>query len=75
MRMSRTLILAAVVAPMALFGAAKTKGFIGCTQTKMFHKPNCKYVSEIEKNGTKVTFTRRQEAIQAGYKPCEECKP
>ena len=75
MRMIRNLILAAAVAPMVLSGAMKAKGFVGCTQTKIFHKPDCKVVAEIEKAGTKVMFTRRQEAIQAGYKPCEECKP
>jgi hypothetical protein len=54
---------------------AKSKGFVGCTQTKLFHKPDCKVVQEIEKAGTKVMFSRREEAVQAGYKPCEECKP
>ncbi|HJU83411.1 MAG TPA: Ada metal-binding domain-containing protein [Holophagaceae bacterium] len=53
----------------------KAKSFVGCTQTKVFHKPDCKVVADIEKAGTKVTFSRREEAVQAGYKPCEECKP
>lgn len=54
---------------------AKSKGFVGCTETKLFHKPGCAHVADIEKAGTKVTFTNRAEAVQAGYKPCEDCKP
>lgn len=54
---------------------AKSKGFVGCTATKLFHKPGCAHVADIEKAGTKVMFTNRAEAIQAGYKPCEDCKP
>jgi hypothetical protein len=53
----------------------KSKGFVGCTATKLFHKPDCAHVADIEKAGTKVMFTNRAEAIQAGYKPCEDCKP
>ena len=54
---------------------ARAKGFVGCTATKIFHRPSCKMVKAIEEAGTKVTFTTRAEAIQAGYKPCEDCKP
>ncbi|HET8901746.1 MAG TPA: Ada metal-binding domain-containing protein [Holophagaceae bacterium] len=54
---------------------AKSKGFVGCTETKLFHKPGCAHVADIEKAGTKVMFTNRAEAVQAGYKPCEDCKP
>lgn len=53
----------------------KSKGFVGCTATKLFHRPDCAHVADIEKAGTKVMFTNRAEAIQAGYKPCEDCKP
>ena len=54
---------------------AKSKGFVGCTETKLFHKPGCAHVADIEKAGTKVMFTTRAEAVQAGYKPCDDCKP
>jgi hypothetical protein len=54
---------------------AKSKGFVGCTATKLFHRPDCAHVADIEKAGTKVMFTNRAEAVQAGYKPCEDCKP
>ena len=54
---------------------AKSKGFVGCTETKVFHKPDCAHVADIEKAGTKVMFTNRAEAVQAGYKPCDDCKP
>ena len=55
--------------------AAKARGFVGCTETKLFHKPGCAHVADIEKAGTKVMFTTRAEAVQAGYKPCDDCKP
>ena len=61
--------------PKAHHHHAKARGFVGCTETKLFHRPGCKHVAEIEKAGTKVMFTTRAEAIQAGYKPCDECKP
>lgn len=54
---------------------AKSKGFVGCTETKLFHKPDCAHVADIERAGTKVMFTNRAEAVQAGYKPCDDCKP
>lgn len=55
---------------------AKSMGLIGCTETKLFHRKRCKYAKMIKEKGTTcVTFTWRQEAIQAGFKPCDECKP
>lgn len=53
---------------------AKSKGFIGDSATKTFHRADCAHVADI-KADAKVAFTRRVEAVQAGYKPCEDCKP
>ncbi|MBS1767935.1 MAG: hypothetical protein JST05_11115 [Acidobacteria bacterium] len=53
---------------------AKAKGYIGDSATKTFHLASCAHVADI-KADAKVAFTRREEAVQAGYKPCEDCKP
>ena len=48
--------------------------YVGNKRTKVFHYPNCKYVSMISEEN-KVYFKSRQEAIDAGYRPCKVCKP
>lgn len=53
---------------------AKEKGLIGDSATKTFHRADCAHVADI-KADAKVSFTRREEAVQAGYKPCPDCKP
>ena len=55
--------------------AAKAEVIVGCKDTKMYHKVNCKWVKEIEKAGTRVDFKSVAEAKKAGMKPCEDCKP
>lgn len=44
----------------------------GNTESKIFHKPTCRYYNC--KNCTRVFFTR-QAALEAGYRPCKVCKP
>lgn len=44
----------------------------GNTKSKIFHKPDCRYYNC--KNCT-VQFMNRQEAVDAGYRPCKICKP
>ncbi|MBS1785451.1 MAG: hypothetical protein JST24_08490 [Acidobacteria bacterium] len=53
---------------------AKERGLIGDSATKTFHRADCAHVADI-KADAKVSFTRREEAVQAGYKPCPDCKP
>lgn len=54
---------------------AKAEGFVGCSDTKLFHKGKCKWVKEIEKAGTRVALASKEEAIKKGYKACGDCKP
>jgi len=49
-----------------------TSKLIGNTGTLVFHSPDCKY-SKSKK--CTAAFSTREEAIQAGYKPCGTCKP
>ncbi len=44
----------------------------GNTDSKIFHKPGCRYYAC--KHCT-AQFTSRQEAADAGYRPCKICKP
>ena len=54
---------------------AKSEAVVGCSDTKQFHKPGCKWVKEIEKAGTKVNFASKADAEKKGYKACGDCKP
>jgi len=46
--------------------------YIGNMNTKVFHRPSCSYLPSAE---NQIRFNTRQDAINAGYKPCEHCKP
>lgn len=46
--------------------------YIGNKNSKVFHYPTCKNLP-AEKN--QVSFSTRDEAVDAGYKPCGNCKP
>ena len=48
--------------------------YIGNSNTKVFHRPTCRYVSQISPDHI-VYFSTREEAISAGYRPCKVCKP
>ena len=45
------------------------------TRSMKFHYPDCKSVNDMKpKNRQDVDWTR-EECIEAGYKPCGNCKP
>ena len=50
----------------------ETGGYIGNINTHKFHLPTCGSLP-AEKN--RVFFDTRQEAVDAGYDPCGNCKP
>ena len=78
MRTLQSLTLACLmVSPLVALASNSPKGevIVGCTETKMYHKANCKWVKEIDKAGTRVDFKSVAEAKQAGMKPCGDCKP
>jgi hypothetical protein len=49
-----------------------TKYLVGNTKTKIFHIQGCGFVPPIN---LLIKFNTREEAIAAGYTPCEYCKP
>ena len=48
--------------------------FIGNSSSHIFHKPDCSSAENM-KDGNKVTFESRDEAVAAGYTPCKRCSP
>ena len=51
-----------------------TAVYIGNSNSMKFHRPNCSSVSKMS-DSNKVEFSTRDEAIGAGYEPCQICNP
>ena len=52
----------------------ETDPYVGNKNSKKFHYSWCSSVSDIkEKN--KITFSSREEAIEAKFVPCKRCNP
>ena len=49
-------------------------GYVASKKSAVFHKPDCKSVATIS-SANFVKYGSREEAIQAGKKPCAICKP
>lgn len=48
--------------------------YIGNKQSKIFHYPECSSAKRMS-DENKVFFNSREEASNAGFKPCKRCKP
>jgi phosphatidylserine/phosphatidylglycerophosphate/cardiolipin synthase-like enzyme len=49
-------------------------GFVASARSQVFHRPDCKSAAKISAKNL-VHYATRNEAIQAGKKPCAECNP
>jgi len=49
-------------------------GFVASARSQVFHRPDCKSAATIVAKNL-VHYASRDEAIQAGKKPCAECRP
>lgn len=49
-------------------------GYVASRNSKVFHRPDCKGAATISAKNL-VHYATREEAIQAGKKPCHECNP
>lgn len=49
------------------------KFFYAVKTTKIFCKPSCKSKTPLRNNVT--FFNTKQQAINAGYRPCKRCRP
>ena len=51
-----------------------TEGYVASRNSHVFHKAGCKSAAKISEKNL-VRYNTRDEAIQAGKKPCHECNP
>jgi len=49
-------------------------GFVASARSQVFHRADCKSAAKISERNL-VHYATREEAIQAGKRPCGECKP
>ncbi len=55
-------------------GEGLTDDFVASRNSEVFHKAGCKSAAKISAKNI-IRYTSRDEAIQAGKKPCHECSP
>ena len=48
--------------------------YIGNKQTRTYHVPSCRTLTNLDRAHT-VAFRTREEPAEAGYRPCGTCKP
>jgi hypothetical protein len=48
--------------------------YVASKNSKVFHKPDCPWAKRIKPENL-VTFSTREKAIEAGKRPCKQCKP
>jgi hypothetical protein len=54
--------------------AAPGYAFVSSTSSQVFHRPDCRWAQNIA-SGNLVGYKNRDEAVQAGRRPCKTCKP
>ncbi|ACX52448.1 nuclease (SNase domain protein) [Ammonifex degensii KC4] len=61
------------LAPAAPPTGKETK-YIGNARSKVFHRPDCEWAQKISPRN-RVEFRNKEEALEAGYRPCKVCNP
>jgi hypothetical protein len=69
---SQAMVAAPAALAIARAAAQVPTEYHGNTQSRIFHGPDCRYYNCA--HCTKI-FKTRQEAIEAGYRPCKICRP
>ena len=59
---------------MADAASRPTEGYVASARSQVFHRVDCKSAAKISEKNL-VRYNTRDEAIQAGKKPCHECNP
>jgi competence protein ComEC len=54
---------------------AADQDYVINTNTKKFHRPDCKSAASMKKENRKAYKGSREELIQMGYEPCQSCNP
>ena len=65
---------AATENPKADAASRPTDGYVASKRSTVFHRADCKGAAKISEKNL-VRYNTRDEAIQAGKKPCHECNP
>ena len=65
---------AAAEPPKTNAAAPVAGGFVASARSQVFHRADCKSAAKISEKNL-VHYATRDEAIQAGKKPCAECNP
>lgn len=74
--MKRFLALcAAAVMIAAAAPSVSAAAYIGNVNSQIFHYENCRFGGKRIKEVNRAYFDTRDEAIAAGYRPCQVCKP
>ena len=60
--------------PVAPAATPTSEGYVASKNSAVFHKADCKSAAKISEKNL-VQYATRDEAIQAGKKPCHECNP
>ena len=66
--------MAATEKPKTDTGTPIAGGFVASAGSQVFHKSDCKSAAQISAK-TLIHYNSRDEAIQAGKKPCAGCRP
>lgn len=56
-------------------GYGVAEKFVGSSAKSKFHKLDCEYAETLEDSANRIEFSSREEAEEAGYKPCRTCNP
>jgi hypothetical protein len=62
------------VEPLREAGRDVQDGFVASKNSAVFHRPGCKSAAKISPKNL-IRYATREEAVQAGKKPCAECRP
>jgi beta-lactamase superfamily II metal-dependent hydrolase len=54
---------------------AAEQDYVINTNTKKFHRPECKSAASMKKENRKTYQGAREDLIQMGYEPCQNCSP
>jgi len=60
--------------PVAPAATPTSEGYVASKNSGVFHRPDCKSAAKISAKNL-IHYPTRDEAIQAGKKPCHECNP
>lgn len=71
-RLAKKVVPLTLVLTLAL--AAMAFAYVGNARSHIFHTDDCRYVYRMN-DFNKVYFDDRDEAIDAGYRPCKVCQP